>query len=180
MRLRGWGLAGPWIWLGTVWVAMGSEQAYSQQEPAVLAGVQYLKHHYAGLPPGESAMIALGLLKAEVPHGDPAVEACVARFRSCFTSGSYEPQRSNGTGIYEAAAAAMALANLDPLAHRSELTLIANYILSQQRPNGSWDYTGATSAIPPSRSMRSSDSGRRRLRASKCLPRSGSAPHRGI
>ena len=39
----------------------------------MLSGVQYLKGHYNGRPVGEMAMIALGLLKAEVPHSDPAV-----------------------------------------------------------------------------------------------------------
>jgi hypothetical protein len=141
MRPRGWGLAGPRIWLGAILVAMGSGRAYSQQEPAVLAGVQYLKSHYANQAPGQSAMIALGLLKAEVPHSDPAVETCVARVRARFTSSSYEPQLGYGPGVYEAAAAAMALANLDAAANRSELALIASYILSQQRANGSWDYS---------------------------------------
>ena len=142
MRPRGWSLAEPWIWLGTILIAMGSGRAYSQQEPAVLSGVQYLKHHYANQAPGESAMIALGLLKADVPHNDPAVETCVARFKARFQSSSYEPQRMNGSGIYEAAAAAMALANLDAEGHRGEIAMIATYILGQQRANGSWDYTG--------------------------------------
>jgi hypothetical protein len=66
----------------------------------------------------------------------------VANFRSRFTSGSYEPHRTNGSGIYEAAAASMVLANLDAVTYRSELAMLANYILSQQRANGSWDYNG--------------------------------------
>ncbi len=141
MRPRSGNLAGPWIWLATILIAIDNGPAYSQQEPAVLAGVRYLKqhgHHGAG----ESAMIALGLLKAEVPTSDPVLMSCVDRFRARFTSGSYEPERPSGPAIYEAAAAAMALANLDAAAHRHELTMIANYILSEQRPGGAWDYSG--------------------------------------
>ena len=48
-------------------VAISPAWACAQQEPAVLSGVQYLKGHYGGRPTGESAMIALALLKAEVP-----------------------------------------------------------------------------------------------------------------
>ena len=66
--------------------------AVADQERAVLAGVQYLKGRYVGRPTGESAMIALGLLKAEVPPTDPAVQACVAKLRTRFTSSCYEPE----------------------------------------------------------------------------------------
>ena len=121
---------------------IGRGTAYGQQEPAVVSGVQFLKGHYAGQQAGESAMIALALLKAEVPSGDPALASCVARFRSRFTSSSYQPERSNGTGVYEAAAAAMALANLDAVGNRGYLAMIATYLTGQQRANGSWDYTG--------------------------------------
>ncbi len=145
MRMRFSGFAGSWLGLGAILVATGHGQAYGQQEPAVLAGVRYLKRHSSDQLPGESAMIALGLLKAEVPHNDPAVQTCVASFMSRFTGGSYEPQRTNGTGVYEAAAVAMALANLDAAAHRNELAMIASYLLGQQRANGSWDYTGRDS-----------------------------------
>ncbi len=48
----------------------------------------------------------------------------------------------NGTGVYEAAAAAMALANLDAAGNRGYLAMIATYLAGQQRANGSWDYTG--------------------------------------
>ena len=122
--------------------APGPGEVYGQQEPAVLAGVQFLKGHSGGQQPGESAMIALALLKAEVPNGDPALAACVSSFRARFTSNSYEPARGNGTGVYEAAAAAMALSNLDAAGNRGYLAMIANYLIGQQRANGSWDYIG--------------------------------------
>ena len=35
-------------------------------------------------PPVEAAMIALALMKAEVPHTDPAVQACLSQVRRRF------------------------------------------------------------------------------------------------
>ncbi len=142
MRPRRLGLSTSWIGLAISLIAISNDHAKGQQEPAVVSGVQYLKSHYANQQAGESAMIALALLKAEVPTGDPAVTGCVVRFRSRFTSSSYEPERSNGTGIYEAAAAAMALTNLDAAGNRGYLTMIATYLTGQQRGGGCWDYNG--------------------------------------
>ena len=142
MRSRRGNLAGLGIWLGAIVMASFAGSSHAQQEPAVMSGVQFLKSHYSGQPPGESAMIALALLKAELPSGDPAIAACVAAVRNRFTSSSYEPARGNGTGVYEAAAAAMALANLDAAGNRGYLAMIASYLIGQQRGNGSWDYVG--------------------------------------
>ena len=89
MRLRDRGLARFWAWLGVILGAVAPGVAYGQaagvvfgqQEQAVLAGVQFLRGHYANKQSGESAMIALALLKAEVPPTDPAVAGCLARCR---------------------------------------------------------------------------------------------------
>ena len=82
-------------WILASWamvlVLVGPDAARAQQEPAVQSGVQYLRAHYAGKSAGESAMIALGLLKAEVPPSDPAVQACIAKIRTRFTSSAYQP-----------------------------------------------------------------------------------------
>ncbi len=56
--------------------------AVADQDRAVLSGVQFLKGHYAGRVAGETAMIALALLKAEVPPADPILEACIAKLRT--------------------------------------------------------------------------------------------------
>jgi hypothetical protein len=141
MRPRRRELARLWFGFGTILIAIGGGRASAQQEPAVVSGVQFLKSHYVGQQAGESAMMALALLKAEVPSGDPAVTGCVVRFRSRFSSSSYEPERTNGTGVYEAAAAAMALANLDAVGNRGYLSMIATYLVGQQKGNGSWDYS---------------------------------------
>jgi hypothetical protein len=85
-------------------------------------------------------MMALALIKAEVPSGDPALQACLARVKSRISTISYTPERTGGPDIYEAAAATMALANEDAAQNRPSIQVLADYIKSQQKPNGSWDY----------------------------------------
>jgi hypothetical protein len=118
--------------------------ALAQQEAAVQAGVQFLRtragHHQAG----ESAMMALAMLKAEVPVSDPALAGYLAKIRARFNSSEYAPERGAGQGAYEAGASAMALATQDPVANRGYLSMIVSYLLAHQNPNGSWDYSGRT------------------------------------
>jgi hypothetical protein len=116
--------------------------ARAEQEQAVLSGVQYLRNRAASQPVGESAMIALALIKADVPKTDPVVAACVAKIQRQFSSSVYSPARRGGQDIYEAAVVGMVLANLDSEEHRSELGMIATFLRGRQNPNGSWDYTG--------------------------------------
>jgi hypothetical protein len=135
-------------WMLASWamilVLVGSDTARAQQEPAVQNGVQYLRAHFGGKPSGESAMIALGLLKAEVPPSDPAIQACIAKILSRFTSSEYKPELGDGRGTYEATAALMALSNLNAVQNRSLINMLATYLLGRQNANGSWDYQGRT------------------------------------
>ena len=117
--------------------------AGADQERGVLSGVQYLKGHYAGKPAGETSMIALALLKAEVPPSDPVLQACIATLRTRFTSSSYEPQMP-GNGPYEAGVTAMVFANLDASSNRNLIEMVATYLRGRQNGNGSWDYSDRT------------------------------------
>lgn len=119
---------------------VGPGAASAQQEQAVLAGVQYLKGAQGGKQVGETAMIALGLLKAETPVDDPALSACLAKIRARFASGGYKPERSGGADVYEAAAVALVLANLESSDRGSMLDSVGAYLMAKQKPNGSWDY----------------------------------------
>lgn len=122
--------------LGVIARAAGPEQ----QDPAVIAGVQYLRNVHSGKQVGETAMIALGLLKAEAPVTDPALSACLDKLRSRFVSGGYKPERTGGADVYEAGVVALALANLDTSDRGSMLEAVAAYLRAKQKPNGSWDY----------------------------------------
>ena len=80
-------------------------------------------------------------MKAEVPHNDAAVQACLNRVRGRFDSGgAYSPEMGDGQGTYEASASIMALATEDAEANRGLIAAIAAYIMTRQNPNGSWDY----------------------------------------
>jgi hypothetical protein len=83
---------------GLLFVTICSATTRAQQEQAVNSGVQYLQRH-TGKSPGEAAMIALALMKAEVPHNDPTVQACLSQIRGRFTSGGgYSPAMGDGSG----------------------------------------------------------------------------------
>jgi hypothetical protein len=130
------------LFCGAIVAAVSSRAALAQQEPSVISAVQYLKAHYGGKSTGETSMIALGLLKADVPPSDPVLQACVAKIKARFSSSAYEPETRSGAGTYEAGVAAMVLANLDPVENRGQIAMIANYLSGIQNPNGSWDYSG--------------------------------------
>src|SRR4051812_5404586 len=115
--------------------------ARGQQEQAVLSGIQYLRGRVASQQVGETAMIALALIKADTPKTDPVLTQCVAKILRRFTSSGYDPERKGGHDVYEAAVVAMVLANLESDDSRAPLGLVASYIMGRQNPNGSWDYT---------------------------------------
>ena len=89
-------------------------------------------------------MIALALIKADVPKTDPVLGSCVAKILKRFTSSGYDPERKGGHDVYEAAVVAMVLANMENEEYRSPMSLVATYLLGRQNANGSWDYTSRT------------------------------------
>jgi hypothetical protein len=90
-------------------------------------------------------MVALALMKTDVPHGDPVVQNCLSAVRARLgTGGGYTPEMGDGPGTYEAGAAIMALATEDPVANLNSIQQIASYIMNRQNANGSWDYSGRT------------------------------------
>src|SRR5208337_1829627 len=115
-----------------------------QQEPAVLSGIQYLRGRAANQPVGETAMIALAMLKADTPPTDPVLASCMAKIQKRFTSSAYSPEKTGGHDIYEAAVVAMALSNLDSDAYRGDINLVATYLIRIQKASGSLNYVSRT------------------------------------
>jgi hypothetical protein len=116
----------------------------ADDDPTVVRGVQYLRGHAGGSQIGETALIALAMLKADVPADDPALAGCISKLRARFASGGYKPERSGGTDVYEAGVVGLALANIPGGSQRAELNAVARYLISQQKTNGSWDYAART------------------------------------
>ncbi|MDR3620838.1 MAG: HEAT repeat domain-containing protein [Paludisphaera borealis] len=130
------------FWLSAALLATSVPRpACAQQDQAIAAGIQFLRGRASTRPVGESAMIALALLKSDVPFGDPALTACLTKIRSRFSSNSYTPEQTGGVDVYEAGAIAMALANLDPSERGGQLDMIAAFLIGKQKPNGGWDYS---------------------------------------
>lgn len=123
-------------------VSVQQTAAVGQQLPAVTRGVDFLRGQTGRQGAGESALAALAMLKAEVPRNDAAVAACFARIDARFNGSVYRPERSGGTEIYEAGIVIMALATLDANGRKAQISAAAQYIIGQQRANGSWDYSG--------------------------------------
>ena len=117
-------------------------EALAVNPASVEKGVAFLRNRAAGQQVGETALIALALLKADVPPGDPTVVKCIETLRNQIKSGGYEPQRRPGADIYEAAVMAMAMGFLGPEVSRGDLAILARFIIGRQNANGSWDYAG--------------------------------------
>ncbi|MGO9600332.1 MAG: HEAT repeat domain-containing protein [Isosphaeraceae bacterium] len=118
-------------------VAAASAQ---QDEAAITRGAAYLRGRAANLMVGETAMVALGLLKSGAPASDPVVAKCLDKICTRITATGYLPERGSGGGIYEAAVVAMALANAEEAESRAKIVPIAAHLIGRQKPNGSWDY----------------------------------------
>jgi hypothetical protein len=131
------------ILVGLAWLS-GAPAAQAQQEPAVIKGLQFLRSRAGQVQVGESALMALAMIKADLPANDTGLTACMAKVRARFAGSSYTPERGGGADIYEAAVVAMALVNLDAVANRSYIESAAQYLIGRQNPNGSWDYKGRT------------------------------------
>ena len=148
---------------------------------AVQRGVQYLRNRSASQHVGESAMIALAMLKAEVPAGDPAPGRLPQQGPgSGSPAASTSPSERNGQGVYEAGAAAMAPGQpgrrRQPRLPRDDRQL-SDRPAERQRELGL--FRSRATAIPRSPSMPCSASGRRRTPASTSPRRSGSGSRRG-
>ena len=131
------------IGLATVLLTAPGE-ALAVNPASVDKGVAFLRNRAAGQQAGETALIALALLKSDVPPSDPTVVKCIERLRTQLSSGGFEPQRRAGADIYEAVVIALAFGFLGPEVSRGDLATLSQFILSRQNANGSWDYSGRT------------------------------------
>lgn len=93
---------------------------------------------------GELALAALAMAKAGVPASDPDLVRHVGRVMQRFNSQTYSPQRDSGPAVYEAGVTSMLLSTLDPAGFKPQLQLVAAFLVSKQKANGSWDYEHRT------------------------------------
>jgi hypothetical protein len=144
--IRGERTMARWVGAGLVFALLvpAARARAAEEGPAVQAALQYLRAQAGSAQLGETALIALAMIKAEVPANDPALAACVDKIRRHFNASIYVPERSGGADVYEAAVVALALANINPESLKGEIAGAAQYIIAHQKANGSWDYNQRT------------------------------------
>jgi hypothetical protein len=120
--------------------SLGGPSALGQFDPIAERGVQFLKASTGAGGTGETALMTLALIKAEVPATDVSLKRGLAVIMKRFEESSYNPERTGGPETYEASVIILALANLDPVAYRPQIESAARLLLSRQNANGSWDY----------------------------------------
>jgi len=115
-----------------------------RERPAVDRGVGFLKSQVARLDPGVAGLTALALNKSGLPADDPAIGTCLARIAPTFSgtveSPTYTPALRGGPDLYEASVVLISLVSIDFIAYKPQINACAQYLISKQNANGSWDY----------------------------------------
>jgi hypothetical protein len=117
--------------------AAGKGTGVARFDPVVQRAVNFLKTKVKVESTGRSTLVAYACLKAGEPVDSKLIVAVLQIVLNKARSGVYKPLNSY-EHIYEAGVDAMLLSDLDPVKYRSSIALIANYIQSQQRSDGSW------------------------------------------
>lgn len=105
---------------------------------AIAKGVSFLRTELPKQFGGYNALTVYALLKAKVKPTDPVVAATLTKLANKMTeSGEYKAREHH---VYEASVDLMALEAADPEKYKSHLAAIVKFLLSEQLPNGSWDY----------------------------------------
>lgn len=88
---------------------------------------------------GQLSLAAYAILKAGVPPTDPAVQKALAEAKARVNNGRYTPA-SQQEHVYYTGVDAMLIADADPDNSMPHLRAIAQYLISVQGSDGSWDY----------------------------------------
>lgn len=115
----------------------------AEKPPEVLAAVRkaldYLQKNGQMAAPAEAGLIAYTCISAGMSPDDPFVKGFIDKVLLKCKSDGYLPEHHHN---YEAGVDAMALSAADKQKYRDKIQLIANYLIKNQRTNGSWDYFG--------------------------------------
>lgn len=101
-------------------------------------GASYLRSIHARVAEGRASLCAYALLKAGVNASDPAIATVIADVLGRCEGEQYVPRR--GDEIYAAGIEAMLLSDSDGQKHLPALQKIANYLIEEQREDGSYSY----------------------------------------
>ncbi|GAC1338592.1 MAG: hypothetical protein NVSMB14_05360 [Isosphaeraceae bacterium] len=112
-----------------------------QARAAAFNGIAFLRKRAAAAKSGEAAIGVLALFKAGVKPNDEDFVACIDNMKARFSGSQYNPQLNRGSENYEAGVMLMTFASIDPKAYGSYINSLANYLITHQKANGSWDYS---------------------------------------
>ncbi len=122
-------------------------QAQAQREqanPSIARGITFLRQNTRNVTAGQAALAVLAMNKSDVPDNDPDLQAFLQKVLSRFSDQGFTPEERNEKSLYEAGCVCMALANVDPIGFKPQVQAAAGYLISRQKPNGSWDYDERT------------------------------------
>jgi hypothetical protein len=103
--------------------------------------VDVVSRHYNSI--GYQWLMTAALLKIGERPDHPEILKRLESIKDACKSGTYKPADQK-IQIYESSVALICLVAGDPARYRNEVSIIANFIISKQLPEGCWDYSDAS------------------------------------
>lgn len=119
--------------------AQRKSSGYPRYDAAVDRGVAFLKKSIKVNETSTEKVVlaAYALFKAGEPVDSPIVAAGLKIVNDCITPSGFRPHLAYDH-LYEAGLYSMFLADVDPDKYQSAIQIMANYVVSVQKPDGSW------------------------------------------
>ncbi|MBI3861610.1 MAG: terpene cyclase/mutase family protein, partial [Planctomycetia bacterium] len=108
-----------------------------QIQRAIQKAVGRLRGTLPSLHGGESAVVAMALIKSGLPPETPEIKAAIDLILERTPTEGYVP---GAHYVYEAGVSLMVLANADPVKYKRQIETIAQFLISVQRTCGAWYY----------------------------------------
>jgi hypothetical protein len=116
--------------------AIGAGPAEPEIQRSIKRAADFLRQQRSEAANGENALRAYALMRAGEPPDSPVVAPIIQRIVEKCAS-SYDPRSLH---IYTAAVEVMALEAAGASLYQPQIQTIADYLISKQNSNGSWDY----------------------------------------
>lgn len=141
--------ARPWMRLTVVALAVFLAglcplRVFSAEKPpevldSVRKALEFFRKNASSVSSNESGLVVYTCISAGMSPDDPYVTELINKILLKFKPDEYKPEFHHD---YEAAVDVMALVAADKQKYRDKIQIVANHLLKNQRPNGSWDYPG--------------------------------------
>lgn len=126
------------LFMSSTAVAQPKTTGNPQFDAAVQRAAAYLRANLKeDDTPGHYVLSAYALFKAGEPKESPIIQRAIKHATDSVASGTFRPQRPYDH-LYESGLYCMFLADVDPELYRDQMQIMANYVASVQRPDGSW------------------------------------------